>query len=173
MSYSQTIAFDFSRSKTLDDHDDCADVALLKLQTCTRLAVADKGYKWVNPNSGDLRVVAKPDPNRQFLGRVSTRTHAVTLVYEDHGSEDGDRVDIFSNQRQISNNVYLTNAPKSTRVNLGYGENVISFRALNQGNSGKNTAGFKVLDANGKTLVSNKEWNLSTGNRAEIIVVRN
>ena len=132
----------------------------------------DKGYKWVEKGKS-LKVVAIPDPRRQYLGKVATRASPITLVYADHGSEDGDRVDIYSNRRRVSGNVYLTNDSKRTRVTLSYGENVISFRALNQGDSGKNTAEFKVIDSNGKTLASNKQWSLKTGDRAEILVLRN
>ena len=125
----------------------------------------------MQPN--DLRVVAIPDPGRQYLGQVTTRANSMTLVYSDYGSEDGDIVDIMSNQRTIASRVYLTKQSKSTTVSLNYGENVIAFRALDQGKSGKNTAAFKIVDSNGKTLVSNKRWSLYTGNRAEILVVKN
>jgi hypothetical protein len=51
------------------------------------------------------------------------------------------------------------------------GLNTISFKALNQGTSGPNTASFMVFDENGKVLTS-KEWNLATGAKATLSVAK-
>ncbi|MFT7157938.1 MAG: hypothetical protein ACI8Q1_002963, partial [Parvicella sp.] len=45
------------------------------------------------------------------------------------------------------------------------------FEALNQGDSGPNTAELHVYDDKGM-LVSAHEWNLLTGNKASIIVYK-
>ena len=51
------------------------------------------------------------------------------------------------------------------------GFNKIDFQALNQGESGPNTAELHVYDDNG-VLVSAHEWNLLTGYKATVIVVK-
>ena len=51
------------------------------------------------------------------------------------------------------------------------GFNKIDFLALNQGESGPNTAAFTVYDENGIMITSN-EWNLLTGVKASIVVLR-
>jgi hypothetical protein len=56
-------------------------------------------------------------------------------------------------------------------VPLVQGINKIVFHALNQGESGPNTAEFQVYDDN-QVQVSSKKWNLLTGVNATIIVVK-
>ena len=55
--------------------------------------------------------------------------------------------------------------------NLVQGKNTVEIEALNQGESGPNTAEFIVYDDQGK-IISSKEWNLLTGVKA-IIVFKN
>jgi len=57
-------------------------------------------------------------------------------------------------------------------VNLQEGFNSIQFVALNQGSSGPNTAELRILSEKGEMLAK-KEWNLLTGAKAELIVVKN
>jgi hypothetical protein len=47
----------------------------------------------------------------------------------------------------------------------------LDFEALNQGTSGPNTAAFSVFDDSGNLITSN-EWNLTTGIKATIVVVK-
>jgi hypothetical protein len=65
----------------------------------------------------------------------------------------------------------LTSGYKSFDVPLSIGFNKIVFLALNQGESGPNTAEFEVYDDNG-VLVSSKKWNLLTGVKAIIVVAK-
>ncbi|CEN36398.1 Secreted protein (fragment) [Capnocytophaga canimorsus] len=48
----------------------------------------------------------------------------------------------------------------------------MNFLALNQGESGPNTAEFSVLDENGNTI-SSAQWNLATGAKAHFVIVKN
>jgi hypothetical protein len=48
---------------------------------------------------------------------------------------------------------------------------VLKSEALNQGTSGPNTAAFSVYDDSGNLITSN-EWNLTTGIKATIVVVK-
>ena len=51
------------------------------------------------------------------------------------------------------------------------GFNKIDFVALNQGESGPNTAEVRVYDDDGNVMMSNL-WNLATGSKATFIVVK-
>ena len=58
------------------------------------------------------------------------------------------------------------------KFKLNSGFNKIDFLALNQGESGPNTAEVRVFDDNNNIITSNK-WNLATGVRATLIVIKN
>jgi hypothetical protein len=60
---------------------------------------------------------------------------------------------------------------KSFLLTLQPGFNTIDFVALNEGESGPNTAEFKVIDDNGMTITHNY-WNLNTGVKASIIIYK-
>ena len=60
---------------------------------------------------------------------------------------------------------------KGFEIVLEKGFNKIDFEALNQGSSGPNTAEFKVYDDKG-SLISASQWNLGTGFKATIILVK-
>lgn len=107
----------------------------------------------------------------QFLGRFDIKSVFINVVYRDHGQVDGDRIRVFLNDDVIRPNVYLTSGYNGFKLNLKQGINKIEFEALNQGDLGPNTAEFQVFDDN-ENLVSSNRWNLSTGSRATIIVVK-
>jgi hypothetical protein len=54
---------------------------------------------------------------------------------------------------------------------LEKGFNKIDFEALNQGSSGPNTAQFQIFDDKG-VLISSSQWNLGTGFKATIVLVK-
>ena len=56
-------------------------------------------------------------------------------------------------------------------IKLLEGFNKIDFVALNQGESGPNTAEVRVYDDDGNVMMSNL-WNLATGSKATFIVVK-
>ena len=66
----------------------------------------------------------------------------------------------------------LSNGFKGFNIPLQPGANKVEFLALNQGESGPNTAEFVVYDDQ-ENLVSSKRWNLLTGVKATIIVHKN
>ncbi|CEN46375.1 Secreted protein (fragment) [Capnocytophaga canimorsus] len=66
----------------------------------------------------------------------------------------------------------LTNSFKGFQIELKPGFNKVEFLALNQGESGPNTAEFSVLDENGNTI-SSAQWNLATGAKAHFVIVKN
>lgn len=107
----------------------------------------------------------------QFLGNYSVTGVSVNIVCRDHEYPDGDLVRVFVNGDVFIPRLLLTGGYKSFDVPLIEGINEIVFQALNQGESGPNTAEFQVYDDNGN-LVSSKKWNLLTGVKAKIIVIK-
>jgi hypothetical protein len=108
----------------------------------------------------------------QSLGNVVTQGRFVEVYCRDHQYIDGDKVQIFVNGELVEHSVNLTAAFRPVLVTLQDGFNSIQFVALNQGSSGPNTAELRVLSEKGEQLAK-KEWNLLTGAKAELIVVKN
>jgi len=104
----------------------------------------------------------------QFLGEHNVDTKFVNIVCRDHEYPDGDRVRIYINGHIVQPNLLLRSDYRRVEVNLATGKNTIEIEALNQGESGPNTAEFVVYDDKG-TLISSKEWNLLTGVKAIIV----
>lgn len=107
----------------------------------------------------------------QFLGQFDSKSKYLKIVCRDHEYPDGDRVKILVNDRVVISNILLESASKEYYIELSDGFNKIEFEALNQGSSGPNTAAFRVYDDKGSIVTSN-EWNLTTGVKAKIIVVK-
>ena len=106
----------------------------------------------------------------QFLGEYRIYAKSVNIMCRDHKFPDGDVVRILLNDEVIAPNVLLTGGYKIIPINLVEGINKIDFQALNQGESGPNTAELIVHDDKGN-LVSSKEWNLLTGVKATIVFI--
>lgn len=107
----------------------------------------------------------------QYLGDFKTNAKFVGVVCRDHEYVDGDRVKIYVNGEVVEHNLLLSGAFKGVNVDLAEGFNRLDFEALNQGSSGPNTAQIVVTDEAGKVLHNNR-WNLSTGSKASLIVVK-
>lgn len=131
-------------------------------------------------NPGDiylkkLRKEKDKNPNDyskgSYLGDVSTISEYVNILCRDFEYVDGDRVRILVNDSIVIYNLYLDNSFAGFKLPLNKGFNKIDFTALNQGESGPNTAELRVFDDNQK-LISSNQWNLSTGATATFIVVR-
>lgn len=108
----------------------------------------------------------------QSLGNVVTKGKFVEVYCRDHQYIDGDKVKIFVNGHLVASSVTLHAGFQPILVTLQDGFNSIQFVALNQGSSGPNTAELRVLSEKGEQLAV-KEWNLLTGAKAELIVVKN
>lgn len=106
-----------------------------------------------------------------FLGEIKSNGAFVKIICRDHEYPDGDLVQVKVNDDIIIPRLLLTGAYKGFDVTLTPGSNKIEFLALNQGDSGPNTAEFIVYDDNGN-LVSSKKWNLLTGVKATVIVLK-
>jgi len=108
----------------------------------------------------------------QYLGDYLTKGGFVELYCRDHEFVDGDKVRIYVNGEIIQYSVGLGGGYTPILVKLETGFNTIEFEALNQGTSGPNTAELRIFDDKGNPLAQ-KEWNLLTGAKARIVVVKN
>lgn len=106
-----------------------------------------------------------------FLGDIRSNGQFVNIVCRDHEYPDGDLVRVYVNGDIIVPSLLLTSGYKGFNVDLSVGINTIVFEALNQGDSGPNTAEFLVYDDRG-LLVSSKKWNLLTGVKATVNVIK-
>ncbi len=126
----------------------------------------------IQPRGFKKDKVVKPEYNNdQYLGDFKTSSKFATIQYRDHEYVDGDLVRIFINEDVVKSKVYLQGSFKGFTFPLQDGFNKIDFQALNQGESGPNTAELLVLDENGKQLF-HSQWNLTTGYTATIIIVK-
>jgi hypothetical protein len=80
-------------------------------------------------------------------------------------------VKIYLNGEVLEHNILLSGTYKGINVDLVEGFNRLDFEALNQGSSGPNTAQVIVTDDLGN-IIHNNRWNLSTGSKASLIVVK-
>lgn len=107
----------------------------------------------------------------QYLGDFKTSSGFVNVQYRDHQYVDGDLIRVFVNDDIVQSGIYLSGSFRGFNLPLESGFNRIDFLALNQGTSGPNTAELHVYDDSGK-LVSAYEWNLLTGDRATVVIVK-
>ena len=107
----------------------------------------------------------------QDLGDFKTSSVTAKVLYRDAAYVDGDAIRVYLNDKVIQYQVDLDSDYKGFEIVLEKGFNKIDFEALNQGSSGPNTAQFQVFDDKG-TLISSSQWNLGTGFKATIILVK-
>ena len=107
----------------------------------------------------------------QYLGDFKSNASYVRIVCRDHEFVDGDRVQLSVNDIVTVPDIWLDYDFKTFDIALDKGFNRIDFQALNQGASGPNTAEFRVYDDKGNLVTAN-EWNLTTGVKATLIIVK-
>ncbi|MFL0352649.1 hypothetical protein [Xanthomarina sp. GH4-25] len=107
----------------------------------------------------------------QYLGDFKTGVSKVNVIYRDHMYPDGDRVRIFVNDEVVMPNALLQSSFNGFQLDLVEGFNKIDFQALNQGDSGPNTAELQILDSTGN-IIATGIWNLATGVKATLIVIK-
>ena len=115
--------------------------------------------------------IENENKGNQYLGDCKTKSGLVNVLYRDHQYVDGDLIRVFVNDDIVQSAIYLSSSFKGFNLPLQSGFNRIDFLALNQGTSGPNTAELHVYDDTGK-LISAYEWNLQTGNKATVIIVK-
>jgi hypothetical protein len=106
-----------------------------------------------------------------FLGSFKSGTKIIKIACRDHEYPDGDVVRVWLNDRVEIQSILLTEDFKEVFLNLEEGINKIEVEALNQGESGPNTAQFVITDNNG-VVITNNRWNLLTGAKAKLVVTK-
>ena len=139
-----------------------------------------KGETFLDPGKQYLkRLNRKPEkeknPNQfkvdKYLGDFRNNGRFVQIAVRDHESPDGDLIRIMLNDEEVVPRILLQERFKSVSIDLVIGFNKIDFVALNQGESGPNTAEVRVFDDEGKLVGANR-WNLATGVKATYIIVK-
>ena len=139
--------------------------------------IADNEY-FLNPGDTYLKRLNKEkekNPNDYtgdaYLGDVKTISETANIVCRDFEYVDGDRVSIMVNDEIVVQNLTLNSSFRGINLKLKEGFNKIDFIALNQGDSGPNTAELRIYDDN-DVLISSNQWNLATGAKATLIIVK-
>lgn len=112
-----------------------------------------------------------PKGQNQSLTDIVTEANRLHVLYRDHQVVDGDRIRVLVNDEVVIYDTMLEGHFKGLHLPLEVGINKVDFVALNQGDSGPNTAELHVYDDDGN-LVSSNEWNLLTGYKATIVIIK-
>jgi hypothetical protein len=134
---------------------------------------------FINPGDAVRDKMNKKEDNKegivyrknQNLGDFKTASLTAKVLYRDAAYVDGDQIRVYLNDKVIQYQVNLDSDFQGFEIDLIKGINKIDFEALNQGSSGPNTAEFKVYDDKGG-LISASQWNLGTGFKATIILIK-
>lgn len=121
-----------------------------------------------NKNDGQILEKFKSD---SFLGEFKTGTKIISIACRDHEAPDGDVVRIWLNDRVVVDAILLDVDFKEVFLDLNEGINKIEIEALNQGESGPNTAQFTIYDEK-KGMITTNKWNLTTGVKAKLIILK-
>lgn len=153
-------------------------VSLLKKKEEDQKSVMEK-ENFQNPSKeytdrmnkkGDGEILEKYKSD-SFLGQFRTGTKIVSIACRDYEAPDGDVVRIWLNDKIVVDAILLDVDFKEIYLDLEEGINKIEIEALNQGESGPNTAQFVIYDQKKGMITSNK-WNLTTGVKAKLIILK-
>jgi hypothetical protein len=117
------------------------------------------------------RESSEPYKGNQFFGEFKSQAVYVQIMCRDFEYADGDMIKVLVNGRVVIPEIILVNDYKVVQIQLDKGFNRIDFEALNQGTSGPNTAEFVVYDDKEQTVTRN-QWNLATGFKATVMLVK-
>jgi hypothetical protein len=106
-----------------------------------------------------------------FLGNFKVGTKIISIACRDHEAPDGDVVRIWLNDKIVVDAILLDVEFKEVFLDLDEGINKIEIEALNQGESGPNTAQFVIYDQK-KGMITTNKWNLTTGVKAKLIILK-
>ena len=107
----------------------------------------------------------------EYFGEYKTKADHVRITYRDFGYVDGDQIKLLVNDRVMLSDITLEGEARSFDLGLEKGFNKIEYEALNEGFSVPNTAEFQVYDDQGN-LITMGQWNLATGFKASIMIIR-
>ena len=124
--------------------------------------------KWNKKEDKQEGVVYRKNQN---LGNFQTGSTTAKVMYRDAAYVDGDQIRVYLNDKVIQYQVNLDSDFKGFEIVLEKGFNKIDFEALNEGFASPNTAEFQVYDDKG-IVISASQWNVGTGYKATIILVK-
>ncbi len=124
----------------------------------------------LNRKSND-GVILEKYKSDTFLGEFKVGTKIIKIACRDHEAPDGDVVRIWLNDKVAVDAILLDVEFREVFLELKEGINKIEVEALNQGESGPNTAQFLIYDEKGSLVTTNK-WNLTTGVKAKLIILK-
>jgi len=130
----------------------------------------DSKFKFDAGNEGN-NFDSEKYKNDMDFGVINSNSNQIGFMFRDHMAFDGDRVNILLNGKIIAQDVLLRPGFTTLNVPMEVGFNKVEFVALNQGQSGPNTAQLRITDDNGN-LLANNIWNLLTGVKASVVVVK-
>lgn len=166
--------FNLLPSEKTDD----IDLSFLNKPNENNKSIVLNNENFINPGDSYLKKLKKDSPltgnmylGDTYLGDVKTISKIARIVCRDFEHEDGDRVKILVNDNEVISNLLLKNQFFVLDLPLVQGFNKIDFTALNQGQSGPNTAELRVYDDTGAKILG-QQWNLSTGSTATLIIVK-
>ena len=107
----------------------------------------------------------------QYLGSFKTKSLTSKISYRDAAFLDGDKVKIYLNNKVIEPEVVMEGEFKGFEIKLEKGVNRIDIEALNEGFASPNTAQFEVYDDKGVAVMAD-QWNVGTGYKASIIIIK-
>lgn len=107
----------------------------------------------------------------QYLGDFRSSDKIMQVVVRDHEYPDGDRIKILVNDQEVISNLLLIEQFRGIQLPLVEGFNKIDFVALNQGDSGPNTAEVQIYNSQGQLEAANR-WNLATGVKATYVIIK-
>jgi len=137
----------------------------------SRFANPGKVFEKTLKPKGNDRPIEEKFKRNQDLGNYRSNGEFARFICRDHEYVDGDRVQVVLNGEVIFANILLEGRFKGFKVELQQGFNKIDIVALNQGTSGPNTAEFRVYDDE-KKLISSNVWNLATGVKATMLIIK-
>lgn len=126
---------------------------------------------YVPRGSGKANEGKMPKGGNQSFVDIVTDANRLHVLYRDHQVMDGDKIRVLVNDEVVIHETMLETHFKGLHLPLQVGINKIDFVALNQGESGPNTAELHVYDDDGN-LVSSNEWNLLTGYKATVVIIK-
>ncbi|WP_291132221.1 hypothetical protein [Flavobacterium sp. UBA7682] len=124
----------------------------------------------MNRKSSDGEILEKFKSD-SFLGQFKTGSKVISIACRDHEAPDGDLVRIWLNDKIVVDAILLEVSFKEVYLDLNEGINKIEIEALNQGESGPNTAQFVIFDDK-KGMVTTNKWNLTTGVKAKLVILK-
>lgn len=108
--------------------------------------------------------------NCTFLGSYKVSSRFVKIFCWDYQEFDEDLISILHNREEKAINFMITEGGREIILDLINGENIIDFKALNEGLQSPNTAAFIIYDDVGN-IVAKSQWLLLTGETARIAVI--